>query len=104
MRVDDEMGTYYVPDGESRTLTFLEYRRGNDSSRTFWCDDNGTLLAIVGVQEAETDGPLLLKQHGAARLIRRLMVLVETDAWDPSEQAVKVTRSETGNYSAEVRT
>lgn len=103
MRVEDEMGTYYVPDGETRTVEFVEFRRSNESNRTLWTDDNGTLLAVVTVEEAEAETALLLKQHGAARLIRRLIVLEETDAWDPSDQKVKIARTEAGNYNVEVK-
>lgn len=102
MRADSEVGTYYIPKGSSRTLRFLQLRYGQEAGREYWTDDNGTLLALVTISEADTDGPLLLKQHGANRLIRDLIVAVETDAWDPSEQPVKVGRTEGGQYNYEV--
>lgn len=102
MRASTELGTYYIPKGETRTIEFVQLREGQDSSREFWADDNGTLWAIVKVEQADTEGPLILKQHGANRLIRNLIVAVETDSWNPAEEAVKIGRTEAGNYQWEL--
>lgn len=96
-----ELSTYYIPTGETRTVQFCQLRRGQDSARSWWADDNGTLLAVVTVEQAETDEPLLLKQFSADRLIRQLLVLEASDAWNPAEEAVRIQRGE-DRYAVDV--
>lgn len=68
----DRYGTYFIPDGETRTIQFiggwLAYRNGN-------------LWTLVLVAQAESDEPLLLNQYQA----EDLYIHLRTDPPDPSQ-------------------
>lgn len=78
----DRFGTYFIPDGETRTLVIVEdwlaYRNGN-------------LFMVVGVEEAETEDPLLLNQYSA----EDLYLALRQDQPDPGTR-VQVSRD--GSY------
>lgn len=108
MLPSDEIGTYYVPEGETRTIRFPRWQRTAPqedeeeegvSGTAIWTDDNGTLLAVVEVREADHDGPVLLKQYQASRLVRELLLAAASEP-DPSGW-VKVSRFEDGGFTVE---
>lgn len=98
MKREDEMGTYYIPEGETRHIRFPQFAMGDGPGRSFWTDDRGTLTAIVEVREADTDRPLLLNQYNADRLIRDL--LLDLADRDPGDW-VRVSRFEDGGFSVD---
>lgn len=87
-------GTYYVPEGEIRTLEVVGVRIGNEEAEPFIVVDGSALLMLVVVEEADTDEPLLLKQFGASQL---LLAGLNPESLDPG-QVVEVSRYEGGGY------
>lgn len=96
----DIIGTFYVPEGKTRTVTFPQLREGNDSSRVLLVDDRGTLMAPCYVEEADTDGLLMLKQYNADRVIASIEAAVEWGDRDPSGPW-EITRTDDGTYHVE---
>lgn len=90
--------TYYVPEGESRTLEAVGMRHGNGESEVFGFVDGSALFLLCRVAEASTDKPLLLKQYGASQL---LLAGLNPSTLDPG-QVVEVKRWEGGGYEVEI--
>lgn len=97
-----ELGTYYIPEGQTRTITFPTLRNGNNESEILVADDRDTLLAPVYVEEADTDQMLLLKQFGAGRLIEKLKMMAEYEDLEPGD-TVEIYRGE-NRYEAKMAT
>lgn len=91
-------GTYYVPEGETRTLEVLGVRLGNEESEPLVFVDGTALFLLCHVEEADTDEPLMLKQFGASQL---LLAGLSPGSLDPG-QVVEVTRYEGGGYDVEL--
>lgn len=89
--------TYYVPEGETRTLEIVGVRIGNDEAEPFVVVDGTALLLLARVREADSDDPLLIKQFGASEL---LLAGLSPDHLDTG-QVVQVTRFEDGGYEVE---
>lgn len=94
-------GTWYVPEGDDCTIEFPALRDGNDPGQAVVTNDNGALVALVYVREADTDGLLLLKQYGAGDLVERLKAMEEWSDWEVPERDYRLSRSETGVYELE---
>lgn len=88
MKAQDQMGTYYVPEGESRHMRFVAEWFGYQSGR---------LWTHVIVDEIESESPVLLHQYGADQLLLQLLALEP----DPSDW-VRLHRFEEGGWSVEV--
>lgn len=97
-----EMGTFYIPEGQTRTVTFPCLRNGDNESEVLVTDDRDTLLAPVFVEEAESDGLLMLKQYGAGRLIEKLRMMAEYEDFSAGD-TVEIYRGE-NRYEAELKT
>lgn len=97
-----EMGTYYIPEGQTRTVTFPTLRNGNEEAEILVADDRDTLLAPVYVEEADTERMLLLKQFGAGRLIEKLKMMAEYEDLEPGD-TVEIYRGE-NRYEAKMKT
>lgn len=95
-----EMGTFFIPEGATRTVTFPGLREGNDESHVLLCNDRGTLLAPAYVEEAESDGLLMLKQYNAGSLVGSLRMLWRHDLADAG-QPVEIRRLEGGGYDVD---
>lgn len=95
-----EVGTFYIPEGATRTVTFPALRDGNDEGEVLLCDDRGTLLAPCYVAEADSDGLLMLKQYNAGSLVGSLRMLWRHDLAEPG-QAVRIKRLEGGGFDVE---
>lgn len=91
-------GTYYVPEGESRTFEIVGVSVDGGEEEAFACVDGTALLLLVRVRQADTDKPLMLKQFGASQL---LLAGLNPSTLDPG-QVVEVTRFEGGGYEVEV--
>lgn len=91
-------GTYYVPEGETRTLTVVGVRVGNEASEPLAFVDGSALFMLCTIDEASTDDPVLLKQFGASDL---LLAGLHPRALEPG-QVVKVSRYEGGGYEVEL--
>lgn len=91
-------GTYYVPEGETRTLEVVGVRIGNEEAEPFVVVDGSALLLLCRVLEASTDDTLLLKQFGASQL---LLAGLNPESLDPG-QVVEVRRFEGGGYEVEL--
>lgn len=91
-------GTYYVPEGEERTLQVVGVRTGNSESESLAFVDGSALFLLCTVREASTDEPLFLKQFGASQL---LLAGLTPDALDPG-QVVRLSRYEGGGYEVEI--
>lgn len=89
-----EPGTYYVPEGETRHLTVVGVRIGNEPAEPLAWIDGSALCILCTIREAETDDPLILKQFGASQL---LLAGLNPRALDPG-QGVRVRRFEGGGY------
>lgn len=87
-------GTYYVPEGETRTLTVVGVRVGNEESEPLVFVDGSALFLLCTVEEASTDEPLFLKQFGASQL---LLAGLSPESLDPGQE-VEVRRFEGGGY------
>lgn len=90
--------TYYVPEGETRTLTVtgvLEEEEDDPSPLAFV--DGSALFLLCRVAEASTDDVLLLKQFGASQL---LLAGLTPSTLDPG-QVVEIERYEGGGYDVE---
>lgn len=86
-------GTYYVPEGETRTLEVVGIHRStNEGAEPLCFVDGSALFLLCRVAEAETDEPLFLKQFGASQL---LLAGLAPSSLDPG-QVVEVTRFEDG--------
>lgn len=92
------LSTYYVPEGETRTITVegVHYST-NEEAEPFAFVDGSALYLLCRVEEAETDEPLLLKQFGADRL---LLAGLHPAALDPG-QVVEIRRFEGGGYEVD---
>lgn len=97
-----EMGTYYIPEGQTRTITFPALREGNNESQILVTDDRDTLMAPAFVEEADTDSMLMLKQFGAGRLIEKLRMMAQYEGLEPGD-TVEIYRGE-NRYEAEMKT
>ena len=62
-------GTYYVPEGETRTLEVVGVSIEDSTEETLAFVDGTALFLLCRVSEAETDNPLFLKQFGASQLL-----------------------------------
>lgn len=92
-------GTYYVPEGESRTVEVVGIRCGNDEAEPLAFVDGTALFLLARIAEAATDDPLFLKQFGASEL---LLAGLTPSSLDPG-QVVKISRYEDGGgYDVEV--
>jgi len=92
-------GTYYVPEGETRTLTVAGVTPpGAEEEEPLAFVDGSALFLLCVVEEADTEDPLLLKQFGASQL---LLEGLTPGTLDPG-QVVEVTRYEGGGYKVEV--
>lgn len=97
-----ELGTYYIPEGQTRTVRFPTLRNGNDEAEILLADDRDTLLAPVYVEEADTERMLLLKQFGAGRLVEKLRMMEEYEDLSPGD-TVEIYRGES-RYEAKMAT
>lgn len=89
-----ELATWYVPEGETHHLTFPE--------PATVCNDRGDLYAVVVVEEADTDDPVLLKQYGAGdTVVARLEAYSDIRDEDVSNLLWELSRDETGRYDFE---
>lgn len=91
-------GTFYVPEGESRTVSIVK-----SGDQPLFTDDNGTLVAFCYVEEAESDGILLLKQYNAGSLIGEMRAMAEYGAWNPEEEALVITRDSYSRFEVDVK-
>lgn len=87
-------GTYYVPEGETRTLTVVGVRIGNEESEPLAFVDGSALFLLCTVEEAATSEPLFLKQFGASHL---LLAGLTPGSLDPGQE-VEIRRYEGGGY------
>lgn len=93
------IGTYYVPEGETRHFRVVGVRaEGEEEEQPFAFIDGSALYLLCTVAEADTDDPLLLKQFGADRL---LLAGLHPDHLDPG-QGFEITRYEGGGYEVEI--
>jgi len=89
--------TYYVPEGETRTIEIVGLREANEESEPLIFIDGTALFVLCRVREAETDQPLMLKQFGASQL---LLAGLAPDQLDPGQE-VEIRRFEDGGYEVE---
>jgi len=94
------LGTFYVPEGESRTVKFPALRDGNDESQILIVNDRGTLGAPVYVDEADHDGLLMLKQYNAGELVGSLRMMARNDWLDPGD-VVEIERMDSGTLDVQ---
>lgn len=90
-------GTYYVPEGEERTLEVVGVRIGNEEAEPLCFVDGTALFLLARVREADTDEPLFLKQFGASQLLLAGLSPATLD----TGQVVRVRRFEGGGYEVE---
>lgn len=64
MKAEDQLGDFYVPEGETRHLKFV--------AEWFWFR-SGTLITLVEVHELKSDEPMLLRQYGANDALLKLL-------------------------------
>lgn len=93
----DQLSTYYVPEGEKRHITFLGVQFEGEETPLIFVDGSA-LYALCTVREAESDGPLILKQFGALQLLQAGLTPA---ALDPGQE-VGVKRWEEGGYEIEL--
>lgn len=98
-----ELGTYFIPEGSTRTVRFPTLRNGNDEAEILVVDDRDTLLTPVYVEEADTERLLMLKQYNAGRLVEKLKMMVEYEDLTPGD-AVSIRRTESGTFEAQLET
>lgn len=91
------LGTYYVPEGETRRITVVGVRESNEEASPMCWIDGSALNLLCRVEEAKTDQPLVLKQFGADRL---LLAGLHPDHLDPGQE-VEITRYEGGGFEVE---
>lgn len=91
-------GTYYVPEGETRTLEVVGVSTDSSENEALAFVDGTALFLLCRVAEAETDDPLFLKQFGASQL---LLAGLTPGTLDPG-QVVEVTRYEGGGYELDL--
>lgn len=92
------VGTYYVPEGETRTIEIVGVSVEGDEETPFAMVDGSALLILARVAEAKTDQPLLLKQFGASQL---LLAGLNPSTLDPG-QVVEIERYEGGGFRVEL--
>lgn len=80
MKPGDQIGDFYIPEGETRNLQFV--------ADWFWFR-TGTFVTLAIVDELKSEEPVLLRQYGADQLLLQLQAI----APDPSVW-VKITRYE----------
>lgn len=91
-------GTYYVPEGESRTMEVVGVQVGDGDPEPLAFVDGSAFFLLARVAEASTDDPLFLKQFGASQL---LLQGLTPSTLDPG-QVVEITRYEGGGYEVEL--
>lgn len=89
-------GTFYVPDGEVYHVRFPKLREGNDEGKVFLTDDKGSLLALCYIDEADSDGLLLLKQYDASAIIEAVKAASKYGDIDPSGTTWRIDRRDGG--------
>lgn len=94
-------GTFYVPEGSSRTVRLPALREGNDESRVLLFSDRGEVYIPAYVEEADTDSLLLLNQYSADAVVESIKAAVEYGDVDPSDGRWIIERSSTGELSVE---
>lgn len=90
--------TYYVPEGETRTLEVVGIQVSGGEAEPLVFVDGTALFLLAVVREAETDQPLILKQFGASQL---LLAGLNPASLDPG-QVVEISRFEGGGYEVEL--
>lgn len=93
-------GTYYVPEGETRTLQVTGVQIDGGEKEPLAFVDGSALFLLARVLEASTTEPLFLKQFGASQL---LLQGLTPSTLDPG-QVVEITRYEGGGYEVEFDT
>lgn len=91
-------GTYYVPEGEERTLEVVGIQLDGKEAEVLAFVDGTAFFLLCRVEEAETDEPLFLKQFGASQL---LLSGLTPATLDPG-QVVRIKRWEGGGYEVEL--
>lgn len=91
-------GTYYVPEGETRTLEIVGVSIDGNEKEPLAFVDGSALFLLCRVAEAESDEPLFLKQFGASELLLAGLTPSSLD----TGQVVEVSRFEGGGYEVEV--
>lgn len=94
-------GTFYVPEGETVTVSLPALREGNDDSRVLLFENRGEVYVPAYVAEAESDDLLLLNQYSADRIVSSIEAAVEYGDVDPSEGVWRITRLENGGLEVE---
>lgn len=94
---EKQLSTYYVPEGETRTLEVVGVSIGDGADKPLTFVDGTALFLLCRVAEAKTDEPLLLKQFGASQL---LLAGLHPTTLEPG-QVVEVSRFEGGGYEVE---
>lgn len=85
-------GTFYVPDGETRTVRLPALREGNDDSRTLLFRNRGEIYVPAYVKEAESDDLLLLNQYDAEAFVEVVRAAVKYGDVTPSDGVWKLSR------------
>lgn len=96
-------GTFYVPEGETRTVHLPSLREGNDESRTLLFSSRGEVYVPAYVEEADSDDLLLLNQYNAEGFIEAVKAAVEYGDVDPSDGVWLLSRDDTGRLDVEHR-
>lgn len=94
-------GTFYVPEGETRTVRLPGLREGTDSSRVLLFSNRGEVYVPAYVEEAESDDLLLFNQYSAEAFVQAVKAAVEYGDVDPSEGRWLVHRDETGRLEVD---
>lgn len=96
-------GTFYVPEGATRTVRLPSLREGNDESRVLLFSSRGEVYVPAYVEEAESDDLLLLNQYNAEGFVEAVKAAVEYGDVDPSDGKWVLTRSENGRLDVDHR-
>lgn len=87
-------GTFYVPSGESVTVSLPSLRQGNDEGRVLLFHDRGEVYVPAYVEQAESDDLLLLNQYSADAVVESIRAAVEYGNVDPSQGRWSIRRTE----------
>lgn len=89
-------GTFFVPEGETRTVSLPSFREGNESGRVLLFSNRGEVYVPAYVEEADTDSLLLLNQYNAEAFVQAVKAAVEYGDVDPSQGVWTIERDQTG--------
>lgn len=97
-------GTFYVPEGQSVTVSLPRLREGNSEGRVLLFHNRGEVYLPAYVEQADSDDLLLLNQYNADALVEAIRTRAKVlDEFDPAQGVWRIRRTESDELEVEHR-